>query len=296
MNNNNYKNGNFMYYPNITDNNFYKSIYLKKEFNKHKINKNTKSIYDICPNVNKKKTFMLQQQQEFLRNYISVDTPYNGVLIIHGTGVGKTCTAISIAEGFKETLINNNKKVLVILGRSIRENFRKEIFNFEKEKNKIKEDDILKFTGNIYSLGFESRYLTSEQKEKKIKQNIHKYYEFVGYEKFSNDILRNTEWTGEIKDIDKDVKDYIMKVFSDRVIIIDEIQNIKTTENMRRKIQNVLEVVVKYSKNTRLVLMSATPMFNIPQEIVYILNLLLLNDNRPILNEKDIFNIDGSLK
>ena len=294
MNNNN-KNSDFMYYPNITDKNFYKNIFLKKEFNQHIKKKNNKTIYEICPG-KKKKQFRLQEQQEFLKNYISVDTPYNGVLIIHGTGVGKTCTAISIAEGFRETLSNNNKKILVILGRSIRENFKKEIYNFDKEKHKIKEDDIVQCTGNTYSLGIESQYLTSDQKEKKIKQNIYKYYEFIGYEKFSNDIIKNTDWSGNKEDIDKDVKDYIFRVFSDRVIIVDEIQNIKATEHMKRKIQNVLESVIRYSKNVRIVLMSATPMFNIPQEIIYILNLLLLNDNRTLLVENDIFNSDGSLK
>lgn len=295
--NNYFNNNNFMYYPEINDKNFNEKIFIKKEFNKNKIEKNFKTIYDICPNSKKKKnTFKLQPQQEFLRNYISIDTPYNGILIIHGTGVGKTCTAISIAEGFKESINNNNKKILVMLGRSIRDNFRKEIFNFEKEKKKVKEDDIVQCTGNFYSLGSESRFLTTEQKEKKIRSNISKYYEFVGYEKFSNDILKKTEWNGELNDIDNDTKNYILKEFSDRVIIIDEIQNIKTTENIRRKIQNVLEAVILYSKNKRLVLMSATPMFNQPQEIIYILNLLLINDNKPKINDKDIFDKIGNIK
>ena len=39
----------------------------------------------------------------------------------------------------------------------------------------------------------------------------------------------------------------------------------------------------------KLVLMSATPMFDKPQEIVFT-NLLLLNDNREILNENKLFN------
>jgi len=55
-------------------------------------------------------------------------------LIFHGTGVGKTCSAISIAEGFKKTLKNINKKVLIICNPGIDKNFKKEIYDFSKEK------------------------------------------------------------------------------------------------------------------------------------------------------------------
>ena len=41
-----------------------------------------------------------------LRNYISKVTPFENVLLYYDVGVGKTCAAITIAEGFKE-YINN---------------------------------------------------------------------------------------------------------------------------------------------------------------------------------------------
>ena len=43
-------------------------------------------------------------------------------------------------------------------------------------------------------------------------------------------------------------------------------------------------------KNTKLILMTATPMYNQPNEIVELLNLLLLNDNRPLLKRSDLIN------
>ena len=48
----------------------------------------------------------------------------------------------------------------------------------------------------------------------------------------------------------------------------------------------------------KLILLSATPMFNDPREIVFLLNLLLKNDKREQMQEKDmfyrwIFNRDG---
>ena len=120
----------FMFYPEITDPNFNENIYLKKEFRDTEIK--DKKAWNTQV---KKKDFVLEPHQIFLKNYISPDTPYNGILIFHGTGVGKTCTAISIAEGFKKTLKNMNKKILVIS--NLKSNFMNELYNFRKEKEKI---------------------------------------------------------------------------------------------------------------------------------------------------------------
>ena len=45
-----------------------------------------------------KKSFELSPHQNFIRNFLSEYTPYNGVLLYHGLGTGKTCSAIGIAE------------------------------------------------------------------------------------------------------------------------------------------------------------------------------------------------------
>jgi flagellar biosynthesis GTPase FlhF len=42
--------------------------------------------------------FKLQSNQRFLRRVLSPDSPTRNLLMVHGTGVGKTCTAIQIAK------------------------------------------------------------------------------------------------------------------------------------------------------------------------------------------------------
>ena len=44
--------------------------------------------------------FSLQPQQKFLRRVMSPDSPARSLLMVHGTGVGKTCTAIQVAEEY----------------------------------------------------------------------------------------------------------------------------------------------------------------------------------------------------
>ena len=102
----------FMFYPEITDDDFNQKIYEKKEFRDTEI-KEKIDYNDLSKPF--KRDFSLEPHQIFLKNYISPDTPYNGVLIFNDVGTGKTCTAISIAEGFKKTLKKINKKIFFIL-------------------------------------------------------------------------------------------------------------------------------------------------------------------------------------
>ena len=45
----------------------------------------------------------------------------------------------------------------------------------------------------------------------------------------------------------------------------------------------MIEKVIKYSDNLKIVLLSATPMYNRSTEIVRLLNMLLMNDKREII-------------
>lgn len=77
----------FVPYPEFDDPEFYKTILTKKEFNKTKTSKLflDQKIEELCdPN-----QFNLQSYQEFLRNYMSTSTPYNGILAFWGVGTGK---------------------------------------------------------------------------------------------------------------------------------------------------------------------------------------------------------------
>ena len=89
----------------------------------------------------------------------------------------------------------------------------------------------------------------------------------------------------------------IESTFSNRVLIIDEVHNIRTEEGdiKSRDTIKYIELVIKHSKNLRLILLTANPMYNISSEIVWILNMLLLNDNRTLISEKDMFDADGNM-
>jgi superfamily II DNA or RNA helicase len=70
------------------------------------------------------KDFKLQNYQRFLRRVLSPDSPVRNLLVVHGTGTGKTCTAIQIAEEYIIRPEFQDKPVLVLAQPSVQENFK----------------------------------------------------------------------------------------------------------------------------------------------------------------------------
>ena len=73
---------------------------------------------------------------------------------------------------------------------------------------------------------------------------------------------------------------------------MSELQNGK--DNSNKLVAKKLEYLVNNVKNTKFVLLSATPMFNDYKEIIFLINLLNSNDNRSTINIKDVFNSDDT--
>ena len=295
------KNLNYQPYPDYVDQNFGKIILGKKEFYNNRIKqnkiKNEDELIEASERMCNKRKFKLTPSQSFLRNYISPNTPYNGILIFHGVGVGKTCTAVSIAEQYREQLGEEKKKIIILANSTIHKQWKNTIIDGVKLKNGVIHNDsvIPQCTGNIYreKLG-NIRSLEPEQYQKLINKTIDKYYSLYGYRAFANKVqkLKDKATKGYINDKKKKRMkeiEIINQTFSNTVLILDEAHNIRTGDS-EKIAPPIIEEVIKYSDNLKLILLSATPMYNGQSEIVFLLNLLLNNDNRPTVTESMIFN------
>jgi superfamily II DNA or RNA helicase len=239
-----------MSYPSISDDNFSKKI--NNIYKKFTIFKSRKNFNKICFPEN----YKLQLPQKFVAEYINPNTPYKGILVYHRIGAGKTCTAVQIGEKWK-----HDKKIIVVVPASLKGNFRNELRS--------------QCAGSEYLTNSErkllSKYKPYEQEYKDIieisDKRIDKYYSIYSYNKFI-ELIENGELT-----------------LHNSILIIDEIQNMVSEDG---KYYNVLyNLIHKSSKNLRVVILSATPMFDKPSEIALTVNLLKLPSELPIGKEFD---------
>jgi len=239
-----------MSYPKIVDKNFYKKI--NDKYSEYKIKNSNKTYDQWCfP-----KQFTLQLPQRFVSDFINPNTPYKDLLVYHRIGSGKTCAAIQIAEKWKKY-----KRIIFVLPASLRGNLRNELrsecVNYlyisrdeKKELEKLSPKD--------------KRYIEiMENSDKK----IDKFYEIYSYNKFIELISDNK------------------LNLKNAILIIDEIQNMVSEFGTY---YHVLHDAIKSApQDLRVVLLSATPMFDKPSELALTLNLLRLPEEIPIGKEFD---------
>jgi hypothetical protein len=66
----------------------------------------------------------MYEYQKFVREYVRQAAPYRGLLVYHGLGSGKTCSAIAAAEALFSV---SRKRIIVMTPSSLRYNFVREI-------------------------------------------------------------------------------------------------------------------------------------------------------------------------
>jgi hypothetical protein len=252
--------------------------------------------------------FKLQPQQRFLRRVLSPDSPVRNILLVHGTGTGKTCTAIQVAEEYILRPEFQDKKVFVVASAAVQDNFRKELF----EMNRVTVDEVAgtleskQCTGRRYldmllRIESEPKNWTNPDIRDKLQRTADKilseFYEFSAYASFGN--LIASKLGGTEKDIDRE---WVHKTFDNRLLIIDEAHNIREAKEDGgiKGVTRAMENLVKTADGLVLVLLTATPMYDTFEEIVYYMNLFLWNDRKQEPTERvevaDLFTPEAVLR
>ena len=221
---------------------------ITEKYKRHKIKPVKQTIDDFC-NPSK---FKLQPQQQFIAEYFSSKDSPPGMLVYHQIGAGKTCAAISVAEKMKK-----KHRILVVLPASLIGNFMDELRSqCPGEEEYISKSDRKKLTE-----------LTPDDKEykkiiEKSEDKIKKYYTIYSYHKFVELTQKN-------------------KInMKNTLLIIDEIQNMVSLTGTFYK---TLKKSIDTSDDTlKILILTATPMFDRPNEIGLTLNLLKPKEEFPI--------------
>lgn len=234
-----------MAYPLVTDDNFYSRI--NNKYKKFKIEKKKKTFKQICY----PKEYELQIPQKFVSNFIAPNTPYKDLLIFHRIGAGKTCAAVSIAEQWKD-----ERHIIFVVPASLVGNVRTELRSPCAKNAYITDNERAKL----------AKYHPSSREYKDIikksDERIDKNYSIYSYNKMIS-LIENKKLS-----------------LKNKVLIIDEIQNVVSETGKYYKL--IYDAIHDAPENLRVILMSATPIFDKPVEIALTMNLLRLPNKIPV--------------
>ena len=199
--------------------------------------------------------FKLQRHQLFLKDYVRSEAfnKNRRILLYHGLGSGKTCSAISLIRAMNE--YRPNVKCMMVTPASLINNVYKEMLSEcgTQQFSKMK-----KFADSSKGCSFGGY-------SDKMKEVVQKYVKVMSYQAFV-----------------KDVK----KLRKETLLIVDEVQNmISETGSMYKHLFNVLQEC----KDCHVVFLSGTPIFDKPNEIVLLGNLLEPNRNKHLPTKNNQF-------
>lgn len=247
------------HYPEIYDQNFYQEIYQKKEFYDLKL-KSSETLSS--------KPGELANHQKIVSRFISPYTDYNSLLLVHEMGTGKTCSAVGIIEGLKKT-----KKYIHAMIFAPSENL---LDNF-------KEELVHRCTGGNYIPENYSE-LTQQEKVRRINK-LTDFYEFNTFETFAKELAGMS---------DKNIQ----LMYSNRIFVIDEVHNmiqvvVFSDENkqgpIKLSVYDQFYRLLHCTTNTKIILLTGTPMQNSPAEIASIMNLIIGPGEQPMPGDEKSF-------
>lgn len=230
------------------------------------------NLYDIS----------LKKYQKFIRNFVNINTLNNELFIFHKPGAGKTLSAVITSEMFRKNLSEINGKIIIVGSFISRQGFintlisnfsniannispdEANIFISEEEEKEIEELEMLDIVNKKYKMDFKKK------KKKYIMDRLNDVgYIFMSYQKFMNNKLMN---------------------INNSLIIIDESHNLLNNNKYNQALKNLIESSERY----KILLLTATPMFNKPQDIVNHSNMMFKKKDEIIYNK--VFDKEGNIK
>ena len=258
--------------------------------------------------------FEITPVQQFVGTFLHPSTPYHGMLLYHGVGVGKTCAAIVTAEGYLEQF--PYKKVIIVAPPNIQPGFYRTIFDITRVVLGRGDDvnTVTGCTGNTYLTLTNNLFTRDLEKiQRDVTRLIRKRYAFYGYRQFANHIRSIASKVPDAVNKPELVAKAIRREFNYRLLIIDEAHNLRDVDGAAveddidtsevdledsksgKLLTPQLQLLLKETEGLKLALMTATPMFNDVREIVFLLNLLLRNDKRQELRMEQILDTKGNI-
>jgi hypothetical protein len=298
-------------YPDIADPEFLQKLLARREF-ADSYQTSWQKERSPCEATDE---FELTPVQRFIANFMSPRTPYRSALLYHATGVGKTCSAIQVAEQFLSVF--PNRQVIILAPRTIRGGYLTQIFDVDRVV--IGEGDepntTSQCTGTTYLELANCLYERDKDVIKnKVLYRIRRRYKVLGYLAFAleidgkDGILKKipARFTGQARE--QEERRLLNREYGGKLIIIDEAHNLRdaadepdkevespggaaqqTEEAEGKVLTPIIRKLFDRTEDMRLLLMTATPMYNSYTDIFFLFDLILRNEKKALITIQDIF-------
>jgi len=231
------------------------SLYNKKEFYDYRL----KSIEE-----RPKEAGVYMNHQIIISRFLSSNTPYRGILVMHEPGTGKTCLSVAVIEKIRSESSHFKGALILMNNPNLIKNYKKELTETcTPGTYKIEDID-------------EKTELKLNPRQIKIRMNkkLAQYYQFETIETFTKNILANKS------------NEEIKKDFSNRIIIIDEAHHLRVSNDKELEGQyNNIHRLLHNIENSKIILMTGTPMVDNASEIASLMNLILDEKNQLPIGE-----------
>ena len=180
----------------------------------------------------------LLKNQIIISYFFSSYTLYDQLLLYHSMGSGKTCTSIACIEKIRTENSTFKGAIIFAKGKLLLSNYKREL--------------LYKCT--------KGQYINKKSKNKLSTVLVKDYYSFKTFQTFSNFIKNKSD-------------EFIIKEYSKYIIVIDEVHNIRQDEDktLYKHFHRFLHLI----QNSKILLMSGTPIKDKIDEIADVMNLIL---------------------
>jgi hypothetical protein len=251
------------------------------------------------------KEFVVAPHQRFVRTFMSAATPYTGMLLFHGLGSGKTCAAMQVAEETFNALTRNGipRRTFVVAAPNLQAQFKAALFDPSKLQNV---NGVWRLPGCVSpellaeALPDPKSQESRESILRNLERAVARRYRFVGPDQLANMVYKVLEkYAGIASKQQRQAAERraMTEAFGQRLFIIDEAHDLRVAGvGNTKRAWDALRKIAEKADETRVLLLTATPVFDTASDIISLLNLLLLNDGKQPLRQAAFFTGDGKLR